>query len=208
MDTLNIVNEKSEPHKSLREQINEQLINHFGVDTITGLAIWRVSWAPDHFEKRFGIWEDYGQGGIFLRRVVEAREVRKYPHLPEHYIFERLVLVLASQQKELCGAKISYEPIHPFWDSNTNPLPPKWEVCKIIVDTIYFNLGRGPSPVPKFDDPDADGNNGLEAQKERLKVIMDGLYGNETRVGDHLSSRTGVFLDSSLNMSDTGRKPN
>ena len=203
MNTLNIVNEKSEPNKSLREIINVRLIEHFGTDTISCLPIWRVSWAPDHYEKRFGTWEDYASGGIFIRRVTEMREMKKYPHLSKHYVFERLVLVPAEQQKELCGAKISYEPIHPFWDSNTNPLPPNWEVCKIIVDMIHFRLGRGPNPLA-IQDPDADGNNGLEAQKERVKKIMQGLYGNETRVGDHLSDKTGVFLDSGLILTDTG----
>lgn len=207
MNTLNIINEKSEPFKYEREQINIQLINHFGIDTLTSLPMWRVAWAPDHYEKRFGTWEDYGQGGIFLRRVTEMREMRKYPHLPKHYVFERLVLVPESQQKELCGAKISYEPIHPFWDGNTNPLPPKWEVCKFIVDTIHFNLGRGPNPL-KIEDPDADGNNGLEAQKERVQKIMDGLWGNETRTGDHLNAGTGVALDSRLVLTDTGKLPN
>ena len=198
---MNIINEKSEPTKFLREQINELLINHFGIDTISGLPIWRVSWAPDHYEKRFGTWQDY-HGDIYLRTVTEMREVPKYPHLPMHYIFERLVIVPPEQVKELCGALISYEPIHPFWDSNMNPLPPKWEVCKFIVDTIYAAMGK--SSLRKYVDPDADGNNGIEAQKERIKAIRDGLYGNETRVGDHLDSNTGVFLDSTKQ----GKLPN
>jgi hypothetical protein len=194
---MNIINEKSEPNKFLRERINQQLIDNFGVDTITGLPIWRVSWAPDHYEKRYGTWEDYGAGDIFIRKVTEMREVPKYPHLSRHYIFERLVLVPPHQQKELCGAQISYEPIHPFWDNNCNPLPPNWEVCQLIVQTIYWKLGKGPSPFAQYKDPDADGNNGLTAQKERLKKIMDGLYGNHTDVSDALSDGTGVFLDSS-----------
>ncbi len=207
MDTLNIIHEHSEPYKHDREQINVQLLAHFGMDTITSLPIWRVSWAPDHYEKRFGTWRDFGAGGIFLKEVTEAREVKKYPHLPKHYIFERLVLVPENQQKELCGAKISYEPIHPFWDSNMQPLPPKWEVCKIIVDLIHYNLGRGPNPLA-IQDPDADGNNGLEAQKERVKKIIAGLWGNETRTTDHLDSGTGVFIDSHLQLADTGKRPN
>jgi hypothetical protein len=205
---MNIINEKSEPNKHLREQINEQLSNHFGIDTISGLPIWRVSWAPDHWEKRFGVWEDFGQGGIFLRRVTEMREIKKYPHLPNHYVFERLVLVPPQQQKELCGAKISYEPIHPFWDTNGNPLPPNWEVCQIIVQTIYWRLGKGPNPTAQYNDPEADGNNGLEAQKERVRKIKEGLYGNNTAISDALDERTAVFLDERLQMADTGKKPN
>ncbi len=204
MDTLNIVNERSQPHKTLVELINQLLIDYYGRDTISGLPIWRVSWAPEQFEKRFGTWEDYGQGGIFLRRVTETREMKKYPHLPEHYILERLVLVPEQQQMELCGAKISYEPIHPFWDNKTNPLPPNWEVCEIIVQTIYHRLGKGPSPTAAYTDPDADGNNGLEAKKLRVQKILAGLYGNETSVTDALGNNSGVFLDSTKQ----GGKPN
>lgn len=189
-----IIHEKSEPSKYEREQINTELINHFGVDTITGLPIWRVAWAPDQYEKRFGTWEDYTQGGIYLKTVTEVREVKKYPHLPKHYILERLVQVPSANQKDLPDQKISYEPIHPFWDGNTNPLPPQFIVCKFIVDTIYAAMGNG--SLKKYVDPDADGNNGLEHKKEQVKKIYDGLYGNETAVGDALAYKTGVFLDS------------
>jgi hypothetical protein len=200
----NIIHEKSEPHQSLREFINGQLIDSFGKDVVNGLPIWRVSWAPDQFEKRFGTWEDYGQGGVFIKRVTEEREVAKYPHLQKHYVLERLVLVPEEQQNELCGAKISYEPIHPFWDNKTEPLIPNWEVCQIIVQTIYHRLGKGPSPTAQYQDPEADGNNGLEAKKKRVAKIVEGLYGNDTRVTDHLGYGTGVFLDSTKQ----GGKPN
>ena len=194
MNTLNVINQKSEPDKALREQINDLLATHFGIEVVNGLPIWRVSWAPDHYEKRFGTWEDYTEGGIYIKTVTEAREVKKYPHLPKHYVLERLVQVPSFQQKEMCGAKISYEPIHPFWDSMGEPLPPNWEVCQFIVNTIYAAMGQG--SLRKYVDPDADGNNGLEAQKERVKVIYDGLYGNDTMVSDALGNKTGVFLDS------------
>lgn len=197
----NIEHNKSEPDKYMREQINELLKHHFGLDTVSGLAIWRVSWAPDHYEKRFGTWNDFS-GEIYLRTVTEAREVPKYPHLDKHYVLERLVIVPEFQRKELCGALISYEPMHPFWDSNGDYLPPNWEVSKFIVDTVYAAIGKG--GLKKYVDPDADGNNGLDAQKERLKKIKDGLYGNESFIGDALDSGTGVFLDSTKQ----GKLPN
>ncbi len=200
----NIVHEKSEPHSHLRESINAQLVDSFGSDTLSGMPIWRVSWAPSQFEKRYGTWEDYGQGGIFLRRVTEMREMCKYPHLQEHYVLERLVLVPPHQQVELCGARISYEPIHPFWNNKMEPLPPNWEVCQIIVQTIYFRLGKGPDPTAMYDDPEADGNNGLEAKKVRVAKILNSLYGNDTAVSDALTYGTGVFLDSTKQ----GKLPN
>jgi hypothetical protein len=178
----------------LVKQINELLINHFGTDTITGLPIWRVSWAPEQFEKRFATWVDKTPSGIFIREVTEVREVVKYPHLREHYILERLVGVPEYQQAELADAKISYEPMHPFWNGSMKYLPPNWLVCKFIIDTVYAAMGQ--SSLRKYVDPDADGNNGLESQKKRVEEIRDGLYGNETAVGDALGYKTGVFLDS------------
>lgn len=191
---LNIVNEKSQPDKHLKDVINNLLINHFGTDTISGLPMWRVSWAPEQFEKRFGVWRDFTPAGIFIHEVIETREVRKYPHLTEHYVLERLVTVPEFQVKELAGAKISYEPIHPFWNGNMEYLPPNFVVCKFIIDTIYAAQGQG--SLKKYVDPDADGNNGLEIKKQRVKQIYDGLYGNETTVTDSLQDGTGVFLDS------------
>ncbi len=196
----NTINERSQPDKQLQDFCNSQLIDEFGIEIVNSLPIWRVSWAPEQFEKRFGTWEDY-MGDIFIKEVTEMREVKKYPHLTHHYVLERLVLVPASQQKEMCGAKISYEPIHPFWDNNMNYLPPNWDVCKFIVDTVYAAMGHG--SLKKYVDPDADGNNGLEVKKQRVKRIYDGLYGNETHVTDALGNKTGVFLDSTK-----GKLPN
>jgi len=194
MSFKSFVNEKSQPDKHLAAHINEQLIDSFGVDTISGLPIWRVSWAEDEYEKRYGTWDDYTRNGLYLRTVTEAREIPKYPHLKGRYVLEQLVAVPEFQQKDLCGAKISYEPIHPFWNSQTEYLPPNFIVAKFVIDTIYAAMGK--SSLRKYVDPDADGNNGLEAQKQRIKEIKDGLFGNDTRVTDSLLDGTGVFLDS------------
>jgi hypothetical protein len=188
-----IEHNKSEPDKLLKETINELLKSHFGVDTVTGLPIWRVSWAPDQYEKRHGTWEDYTQGGIYLKTVTETREVPKYPHLRRHYVLEQLVGIPQQNKKELPSSNMSYEPIHPFWDGQMNPLPPKWEVCKFIIDTIHAAMGQG--SLRKYVDPDEE-NNGLEQQNKNVKEIYDGLYGNETATGDALAYGTGVFLDS------------
>src|SRR6516162_1663463 len=34
------------------QTINNQLVNYFGIDTITSQAMWRVSWSSDQNEKR------------------------------------------------------------------------------------------------------------------------------------------------------------
>jgi len=190
----NEIIQHSEPDKFLRELINEQLINHFGVDTVSGEAIWRVAWAEDHFEKRHGTWEDYSPNGIYLRTVTETRVVPKYPHLRGKYVLEQLVGIPSVNRKDLPGQMTSYEPIHPFWNGKMEYLPPNFIVCKFIIDTVYAAMGK--ASMYKYVDPDADGNNGLEAKKERVKAIYDGLYGNETAVGDALEYGTGVFLDS------------
>ena len=195
---MNIINEKSQPDKHLKDAINNLLINHFGQDTVSELPMWRIAWAPEQFEKRFGLWRDFTTEGLFIKEVTELREVRKYPHLTEHYVLERLVAVPDYQVMELGGAKISYEPIHPFWNGQMEYMPPNFVVSKFIIDTVYAS--QGISSLRKYVDPEADGNNGLEVKKQRVKEIRDGLYGNETAVGDALQYKTGVFLDSTRTM--------
>lgn len=195
---MNIINEKSQPDKHLKDAINNLLINHFGQDTVSELPMWRIAWAPEQFEKRFGLWRDFTTEGLFIKEVTELREVRKYPHLTEHYVLERLVAVPDYQVRELGGAKISYEPIHPFWNGQMEYMPPNFVVSKFIIDTVYAS--QGISSLRKYVDPEADGNNGLEVKKQRVKEIRDGLYGNETAVGDALQYKTGVFLDSTRTM--------
>jgi hypothetical protein len=149
--------------------------------------MFRIVWANDEVEKRM---MDTLDSGIQLLHPV-VREVRKYSYLKDVYVLERLVIVPDFQQKELADVKLSYEPLWVYVDSGGNPLPPKWEPTKLVVDTLYAAMGQ--SGLKKYVDPDE----GMEAKEERLKALHEELFGNETEVGDALRYKEGVVVPNS-----------
>jgi len=167
--------------------LNQQLIDHFGLDSSSGMCIFRIVWADDQVEKRMMSTLD---NGIQLLTPV-VREVRKYSYLKGVYVLERLVVVPDFQQKELADIKLSYEPLWVYVDASGNPLPPKWEPTKLIVDTLYAAMGK--SSLKKYVDPDV----GMEAKEERLKALHEELFGNETEVGDALRYKEGIVVPNS-----------
>lgn len=184
-----------EPAKVLKEMINNLLIDKFGIDTVTGLPMWRVSWAPDQYNKRRGTFNDFTEGGIFIRQVTEVREVPKYPHLGGLYVLEHLMGIPSVNANELPTASLSYECMHPYMHGiDGRYLPPNWLFTEWVVDCYYAGIGK--SSLYKYVDSEVDGNNGLEAKKQRVDEIYKYLYGNETQVSDALAYGNGVFIDS------------
>lgn len=149
--------------------------------------IWRIVWSEDQFERRFGTFED-SVDGIFLRRVTEWREVRKYNYIHDKYILEELVIVPEYQQSEL-GVKLSYEPTYVYMDKNGNPLPPKWEITEFVINMKMTMRGHE-NKMAKYTDPSIDPEN----RNKELQKMFDQLFGNETDVTDALHYREGIVV--------------
>lgn len=154
------------------DSINSQLVDHFGIDTVTGDPIFRVVWSEDQFEKRA---INTTEEGLILF-APDIREVRKYNHIKDRYVLERLVEVPEFQQKELAWAKISYEPLWTFEGKNEEYIPPKFEACKFIIDTVYAALGK--KSLVKYVDEEA--KNPIEMKEKRIKQIEEELFGDES----------------------------
>lgn len=151
------------------ESLNQRLSDHFGLDTTSNRPMFRIVWSNDQTEKRM---VDTLDSGIHLL-FPEIREVKKYSHIKDFYVLERLVIIPEFQQKELAGLQVSYEPLWVFRDARNNPLPPKWEVAKIIVDTLYAALGKKSLAKYKEDvNPDI--------QEKRIAQIQEELFGDES----------------------------
>lgn len=91
------------------EAINNWLKNNYG--QYDGKAKFRLVFANDQLEKRFGTFTDYLPGtNIFLREVTEVREIKKYrePNFKDCYVLEEL---LPNYHTDVSG-RLSYEP---FW---------------------------------------------------------------------------------------------
>jgi hypothetical protein len=163
------------------ESLNKRLIDHYGIDSDTGRPMFRIVWANDETEKRLMAFTDFGIELIHP----EVREVKKYPYLKDLYVLERLVVVPDINQHELPSQKLSYEPIWAYRDVNNNPLPPIWDVTKLIVDTLYAALGK--KSLRNYIEPE-------EGKEDRIKKIQEELFGNETDVSDALAYKTGVVV--------------
>ena len=154
-------------------EINRQLIDLFGIDTVNGIPIFRVVWSNNQFEKRLMNTTDTGI--ILLSPVV--REVLKYGNwIQDRYILERLVLVPEINKSELPSQKISYEPLWVFQNSRGDPLPPAVWACKFIIDTIYAAMGK--KSLRKY--VDAEEQNPVEEREKRVAKLYEELFGDES----------------------------
>jgi hypothetical protein len=165
------------------ESINQQLIDLFGIDTITGDSMWRVVWSDTQTEKRLTKYTDLG---IELLRP-EVRELPKYSYIPHKYILENLVLIPVQNMPELPASKISYEPIFVFETKVGEPLPPRLDVCKFVIDTIF--AAKGKSNLAKYKEPE-------NAFAKNVDRTYAEFFGDETDVSDALAHREGVVVPS------------
>lgn len=155
------------------ESINRQLIDLFGIDTITGLPIFRVVWSNNQFEKR--LMDTTDTGIILLTPVV--REVPKYKQwIRDKFILERLVLIPDVNQSELPTQKLSYEPLWVFQNSQGDPLPPALWACKFVVDTVYAAMGK--RSLRKY--VDVEEQNPVEEREKRIEKLTEELFGDES----------------------------
>lgn len=154
--------------------INQLLIDHFGIDTSSSHPIWRVVWSDDQWETRLS---DTTLEGIRLL-YPERMRLLKYSHIRDRWILECLSAVPEINQEELCGLKISYEQRWTFEDKNGNPLPPTFWACKFVIDTIHAATGR--KSLRKYVDPEATEEGRIQAKKERTDRLVEELFGDES----------------------------
>lgn len=168
------------------ERINEQLINFYGIDTVTGQAMWRVVWSEDQFEKRM---TNFTDSGVELL-TPEVRELPKYKQwVKEKWVLENLVVVPEHNREELAGIKTSYEPIYVFETDKGEAIFPSLNACQFIIKLIFAAKDPAFKGIAKYtEDPE-------EANKQIAKLEQD-LFGNETDVTDSLTYGQGVVVPS------------
>jgi hypothetical protein len=159
------------------ESINQQLIDLFGIDTITGQPMFRVIWAADQYEKRLS---KYTLEGLELIHP-EIQLLPKYDQrdldYKERYILERLVLVPEVNQNEI-ATKLSYEPLWVFRDRFNNYLPPTLWASKFAIDCVYAAMGK--CSLAKYKHPEKNQETSLQLQKERVDKLEEELFGDES----------------------------
>ena len=162
------------------EFINKKLVSEFGLE-FNGQPRWRVVFSKDVTEKRWTYFTDEG----FELINPEVRELPKYNQwVDAKYVLERLIPVTGETD---LTTKISYEPAWVFQDKKGNYLPPWFDGCKFIIESIYSNINSAGMHV-KYKDPNAT----EETRQANIKKMEDDLFGNETETGDHLAYKTGI----------------
>lgn len=163
------------------ESINNQLIEEFGIDTITGIAMFRVVFSEDQLEKRLTYYTDSGMQLIHP----EVRMLPKYSQwINQRYVLERLVVVPEVNQDELPTSKLSYEPLWVFESNKGDYLPPTFWACKFTIDTVLAVMGK--SSLAKYKENDD--------KEERINKLQEELFGNESVVGDSLAYHEGIVV--------------
>jgi hypothetical protein len=169
------------------EKINLQLIDLFGIDTISGDPIWRVVWSETQFEKRSTKYTDCGLELL----TPEVRLLPKYRQwIREKFVLERLTIVPTINSDDLPVSPLTYEPVWVFEDGQSNYLPPQTRVAKFVIDGLYAALGK--TSLVKYVDEEA--KNPIEEREKRLNELQEELFGNETDCGDALAYKEGVSL--------------
>lgn len=165
------------------ESINKQLLDTYGSELFAGdQPKFRVVFSTDQLEKR---WMTHTNEGFqFLHP--EVREVPKYRHyITDKYILERIVPI--DLENSDLTEKVGYEPAWVFQDSKGNYLPPRFDVCSIVVDSLFAAMGQK-GGFRKYKDPDIE----PERRMQILEEMERTLFGNETSTTDALAHDYGV----------------
>lgn len=164
------------------ESINKKLLEEFGSE-FGNAPRFRVVFSEDQYEKRLTNFTDEG----FELIQPEVRLLPKYKQwIREKYVLERLVPVTGETDLVV---KVSYEPAWVFQDKHGNYLPPFYDGCKFVIESLFQAMGRKDTFV-KYKDK----NLSVEEREAELKRVQDQLFGNETDVGDHLAYGTGIVV--------------
>lgn len=161
------------------EEINKKLLENFGTE-FGQSPRFRVVFSEDQYEKRMTDTTDEG----FELLYPEVRELPKYKQwIHAKYILERLIPVHGETD---LVTKVSYEPAWVFQDKHGNYLPPFYEGCVHIIESMFELIGQ--KGHAKYKDP----NITLEARMEQIKQVEKDLFGDESNMTDDLHSGSGV----------------
>lgn len=166
------------------ESINEKLLNEFGTELSCGnQPRFRVVFSEDEYEKRLTDCTDEG----FQLLTPEVRLLPKYKQwIRMKYILERLIPVMGETD---LVTKVSYEPCWVFQDKFGGYLPPFFEGCRLIIESLFNAIERSNTFI-KYKDK----NISVEEQRARIQLVEDQLFGNESSITDSLHDGTGVVV--------------
>jgi hypothetical protein len=171
------------------ETLNQRLADYFGIDTVTGMNMYRIVLADEQFEMRL---TDCTDAGILLLKP-EVRKLPKYQWLKGLYLIETLCIVPVVNADTLPDQKLSYEPLFVFWDKNQQYLPPKWEVAELVISSVL--AAKGKSSLARYTDGINSQEEAEEAKRKRIDEMVEYFAGDESGLmGNSLNSGSAAFV--------------
>jgi hypothetical protein len=149
------------------EDINNRLVDRYGRSVDSNNPNYRIVKAEHQLERRYGVFRDYDDNGIFIREVAEVREVEKYPGYTGRWILEALQYNNANPE---LLTKVSYEPLWVFGEAGSDPIP-VWRAVDLTVHSHKFveRIKKSPSDIRDEE----------IAQFEKERVICKQILQNE-----------------------------
>ena len=118
---------------------------------VDNTPIFRLVWANDIYEPRFGTYRDFTESGLFLREVTEMRITRKYSYIHERWILERWAPGNLTANPETPGAENGdYLPVYVFEDAKGNYLPPTEKVVSFIIKFSFGEIRKDEVPSEEY----------------------------------------------------------
>lgn len=166
------------------EDINRKLLDEYGVEMhAAGEPKFRVVFSEDQYERRLTEFTDEG----FQLLHPEVRLLPKYKQwINQKYVLERLVPVADGSD---LVTKVSYEPAWVFQDKHGNYLPPFFEGCRHVIESLMSKI-EGSNTFTRYKDKNVP----PEERLAEIQKVEDQLFGNESNVTDHLAAGTGIVI--------------
>ena len=164
------------------DRINAKLIEEFGYE-LDGRPRFRIVFSEDEYEKRITSYTDEG----FELPVPEVRLLPKYKqYIHQKYILEHLIPMAGETD---LVEKMCYNPIWTFQDKHGNYLPPFFDGCRVVIESMYAAMGKA-NTFARYKDK----NISKEEHLAHIEKVEQDLFGNETAVGDALAYKTGIVV--------------
>lgn len=107
-----------------------------------GKPIFRLTWAEDEWEHRFGDFNEFTKSGLFKRTIRNAiKRTPKYPQLRGLYIIEQL-FDMDRVRTESIRDHNGYECIYCFRDAKFNALPLRLVVVQLVIKAVKSRTNK------------------------------------------------------------------
>lgn len=113
-----------EKFPEIEKWLNEQGQNN-------GRPLYRLVWSDSEFEHRYGTFNDFSAGGLFLRQTTETRLTPKYSYIQERWVLEKF---FDQHPTSELPSPNGYEPFWTFEGKDKRYQAPTLKVVQFIVE--------------------------------------------------------------------------